>query len=115
MIIVMYTQVVLIGISLAAANTSTGIFLIHILELIIANLLFRFFNCLLYLHISGICTFKPISGTECPDNADLNECTKDMNHNELCEADATLPDGNSNTQVNNCGQFDVFKCLKGTH
>ena len=37
MIIVMYTQVVLIWISLAAANTSTGIFLIHILELIIAT------------------------------------------------------------------------------
>ena len=63
-------------------------------------------------------SFDPVPGTECPSNtdaADLDECTETMNHGKLCEASQTLPDGNSNFEVNNCGNFDVFKCVKGIY
>ena len=66
------------------------------------------------------CTFVPVSQNECPSNPDLPECTPFMSIDELCEADATLPDGNQNYDVNNCDgatsafDNDVFKCVKGT-
>ena len=38
-----------------------------------------------------------------------------MAHGELCEADDTLPDGQTNYDVDNCppggsGAYDVFRC-----
>merc|ERR1719284_611036 len=50
-----------------------------------------------------------VSADECPANADINECTSTMNSGTLCEADTTLPDGNDNYDVNNCGDFDIFR------
>ena len=35
-----------------------------------------------------------------------------MDKDELCEADKVLPDGNHDYHIDNCGDFDVFKCLK---
>ena len=32
----------------------------------------------------------------------------------LCEADQRLPDGNSNFDVDNCGGYDVFRCIQGS-
>jgi len=32
-----------------------------------------------------------------------------MNEGELCEADSTLPNGETNYNVNNCGTYDVFR------
>lgn len=32
-----------------------------------------------------------------------------MNEGELCEADSTLPNGETNYNVNNCGNYDVFR------
>ena len=61
------------------------------------------------------CAFEPVLDTECPTNPNVNECRSNMNHGELCEADKTLPDGNSNYNINNCGNYDVFKCVKGNH
>ena len=69
------------------------------------------------MHVSFLetCHFEPVPDTECPSDSDLAECTRTMSHGELCEADQTLPDGNSNVDVNNCGGYDVFKCVKGIH
>ena len=63
----------------------------------------------------GPCHFEPVPDTECPSDPYLVECTKTMSHGKLCEANQTLPDGNSNYNVNNCGAADVFKCVKGIH
>jgi hypothetical protein len=46
---------------------------------------------------------------------DMAECSLNMSNGELCEADQTLPDGNANYNVNNCGNYDIFKCATGTH
>ena len=70
------------------------------------------------MHVSFLetCHFEPVPDTECPNYlAYLAECTRTMSNGELCEADQTLPDGNSNYHVNNCGGADVFKCVKGIH
>ena len=45
---------------------------------------------------------------------DVIPCSHDMNHNELCEAEYPLPDGNNNFEIDNCpGNYDIFKCVKG--
>ena len=55
-----------------------------------------------------------IGSSECPSDSDLAECSSNMKTNNLCEADKTLPDGNTNFDVNNCGSdYDVFKCIRG--
>ena len=60
------------------------------------------------------CRFKGIDSSDCPDNSNLDECTHDMQENELCEADVVpLPDGNKNVGIDNCGNYDVFKCTGG--
>lgn len=46
---------------------------------------------------------------ECPSNANIGECSSEMGCNELCEADKTLPDGNSNYNIDNCGAYDIFR------
>jgi len=56
-------------------------------------------------------TFSPV--TNCPSNADLPECTAQTACGELCEADRTLPDGNTNYDINNCGGYDVFEKVCG--
>ena len=56
-----------------------------------------------------------MSQNECPSNPNLPECHRDMSNGELCDADGPLPDGNQKYEVNNCGAFDVFKCVKGTY
>ena len=56
--------------------------------------------------------------TECPQYPNvLPECSWDMDINDLCDADHTLPDGNNNFEVDNCihgeTHFDVFKKITG--
>ena len=67
----------------------------------------------MYIFSGAACNFEAISSNECPSNPDLSECSFGMDDNELCEADSTLPDGNSNYNIDNCGTYDVFKCAKG--
>ena len=66
------------------------------------------------------CRFVAVRSSECPSDfgRGLAECSSNMASNQLCEADNTLPGGNTNFEVNNCGPFDdlnydVFKCIKG--
>ena len=54
-----------------------------------------------------------MSYNECPSDPDLGECVSDMSFDALCEADQALPDGTSNYDVNNCGTYDVFRCISG--
>ena len=61
------------------------------------------------------CRFEPIANKECPADPDLKECTSHMMNGEFCEADQRLPDGNTNYNINNCGNYDVFKCIIGTY
>merc|ERR1719191_1080893 len=56
-------------------------------------------------------TFEAV--TTCPANADLPECTDQTACGGLCEADQTLPDGNTNFDINNCGGYDVFQKVCG--
>ena len=54
---------------------------------------------------TGACNFEAISSSECPKNVmnvtGFSECSLGMDHNELCEAKTTLPDGNTNYNINN--------------
>ena len=44
----------------------------------------------------------------------VNECSKSMSKNDLCEADRTLPDGNTKYNIDNCpGGYDVFRYIEG--
>ena len=62
-----------------------------------------------YDYSECIITCNNIYHTTC-----IRTCNHDMNHNDLCEADAPLPDGNTDFEINNCpGTYDVFKCVKG--
>ena len=68
----------------------------------------------------GIGYFIGILREECPctDDAqsgcDLPECSYSLSNNDLCEAERTLPDGNSNYDINNCpGDYDVFRYVSG--
>ena len=61
------------------------------------------------------CRFEPIANNECPADPDLKECTSHMMNGEFCEADQRLPDGNTNFDINNCGNYDVFKCIIGIY
>ena len=67
-----------------------------------------------------------ISAAECPSDQELNAMKDKHCHtlsglinNELCEADAVDAEllkasGITHTNVNNCGEWDIFKCvLKG--
>ena len=85
------------------------------------------------LFLLEFCSFQAVSSSECPCsdaddyyNDDYYEyydysgcridvsCSHGLNHNDLCEADGPLPDGNQNFDINNCpGKYDVFRCLKG--
>jgi len=60
---------------------------------------------------AATCDWTPISASECPsdDGRNLPECSTSMSEGELCEADRRLPNGNSNYNINNCGNYDVFK------
>ena len=59
------------------------------------------------------CRFVAVEPSECPPG-DLEECSSNMATNQLCEADFTLPDGNTNYDINNCDQYyDVFKFVSG--
>ena len=57
--------------------------------------------------------FVAIDSSECPANTNLPGCSSQIAPNQLCEADMTLPDGNTNFNVNNCDDWDVFKCISG--
>lgn len=59
------------------------------------------------------CIFEAVPLNECPCNSDLPECTAKMDTNSLCEADQPLPDGNSNYKIDNCNEYDVFRCTRG--
>lgn len=56
------------------------------------------------------CVFEALQENKCPSNVDLSECSADMAHGDLCEADRPLPDGNIIYNINNCRGFDLFKC-----
>ena len=51
----------------------------------------------------------------------LNRCIRGVKRIEgrfgandtFCEADQALPDGKSNYDINNCDDFDVFRCTRG--
>ena len=58
------------------------------------------------------CRFHPIPGNECPDELNIGECHWHMQHNELCEADQELPDGYADFDNNNCGFYDMFRCIR---
>ena len=55
--------------------------------------------------------FVPVRMNMCPDDdgVSLSNCDFDMALGEFCEADSALPDGNSNYEINNCGNHDVFQ------
>merc|ERR1711879_903288 len=60
---------------------------------------------------SSGCTWIPVVSADCPsDNGQsLPDCTNNMADGELCEADAALPDGTTNFDIDNCGPYDVFR------
>ena len=67
----------------------------------------------------GFCNFAAIPSSECPcseddkSGCDMAECSPDMSDNELCEADAPLPNL-INYDIGNCpGGYDVFICSQG--
>ena len=64
------------------------------------------------IELSG-CSFEAIPKHECPSDADLEECSSNMAVDTLCEADKALPDGKSNYNINNCDDYDVFRCKSG--
>ena len=63
--------------------------------------------------------FVAIFPSDCPSRpAYLPKCSdyvfEKFETNQLCEADFTLPDGNTNYDINNCDQYyDVFKVVSG--
>ena len=77
-----------------------------------------------FIRITG-CNFVAIPTPDCPcsvwnDNVceNLSECTASMHYGDICKASTTLPDGNFNYDVQNCGlslfnRYNVFKCEKG--
>merc|ERR1712045_471991 len=53
-----------------------------------------------------------LTAGECPSaNAckSLPDCSNNMQVGDLCEADSTLPNGDRNFNINNCGSYDVFR------
>ena len=65
------------------------------------------------------CYFVAIPTSECPCNitdvsgCNLSECSTRMDSNDLCNANTTLPDENTNYDVNNCpGSTDIFRCTQ---
>ena len=67
---------------------------------------------LIFVTVGSKCVFEALQENECPANRDISECSADMAHGGLCEADGPLPDGNTNYNINNCGRYDLFKCNK---
>ena len=62
----------------------------------------------------GACVYRQIPASQCPPNPNLPECLSNMTTGSLCVADQTLPDGNSNFDVDNCPYgYDVFICIRG--
>ena len=64
------------------------------------------------------CAFVPVEAWKCPSEdvmSNLRECSAEMSSNKFCEADQALPDGNSNFEINNCGKYDIFQCMKGIY
>jgi len=74
-----------------------------------------------------ICVFEALQPNECPNSnkakCGLPECSADMAHGDICQADGPLPDGNSNFDIRNCPceygksvahPYDVFKCNRHT-
>lgn len=60
------------------------------------------------------CMFVAAKPSECPPWASA-ECASNMATNQLCEAEKTLPDGNTNYNIENCPKITyngVFKCIR---
>jgi len=56
------------------------------------------------------CDWVPVLSSECPFNpASFPNCHDSMDSGELCEADTTLPNGNVNFDIDNCGVYDIFR------
>ena len=36
-----------------------------------------------------------------------------MTAGSMCEADQPLPDGNPNYKIDNCDEYDVYRCTRG--
>ena len=73
-----------------------------------------FWTCV-FIFMVAACDFVAVTASECPSNGDLSECTDTMNNGDFCEADRALPDGTTYFDINNCGGYDIFKCVKGTN
>lgn len=58
-------------------------------------------------------SFVPVQN--CPSNSEiqhLEECKEYMYHrNSICKADQALPDGDPIFEINNCGSYDIFRCV----
>jgi len=67
-------------------------------------------------HVEPGCSFVALRGSECPaDNGRyLPKCSDNTIDGELCEANAALPDGQSNYDINNCGYYDIFRKTCGS-
>ena len=59
------------------------------------------------------CRFEAILPQECPADPHLPECTSNMTTGSMCEADQPLPDGNANYKIDNCDEYDVYRCTRG--
>ena len=65
------------------------------------------------------CKYEAVPESKCPcsksntTGCDLSECSSTQDIYSLCEADAVLPDGTSNYDINNCHGLDIFKCSPG--
>ena len=58
-------------------------------------------------------SFEAIPSDECPSVSQLVECSPYMAPNELCVVHRILPDGKSDYDIDNCGDYDVFRCSTG--
>ena len=69
------------------------------------------------LLLGNTCRFVPVFWKECPLYPLSTKCEPDLSNGEMCVANGTLPDGNTDFNINNCnigshGVYDIFKCVK---
>lgn len=66
--------------------------------------------------VCSVCSFQPVPNSSCPcssndtSGCDLPGCTAGMVGGQMCEADAVLPDGTSEYEIDNCFDYDVWVC-----
>ena len=87
----------------------------NIIPYLLHNLFISINIICLYL---GMCKFEAIPSSSCPSSSDLNDnnvpaCTTKRYHSvtSFCEGNYGVTPGTSN--INNCGDWDVYKCIRG--